>query len=104
MQIGSIQKNMSSQDKSQNFDGLKQTGKVKDFNAQFDLGVANLPAGQFSEQAKVDSYVQRLKYPVRNEVKYRYPDDIVEAQNIALAFEKPVYQPRRSNKNNGGKN
>lgn len=95
---------MSNQDKGNNFDVLKQTGNVKDFNKQFDQAVADFPTGHFSEQAKVDSYTKKLKYPVRNEVKYRRPDDIVEAQNIALAFEKPVYRPKGSYKNNGGKN
>lgn len=95
---------MSNQDKSHNFDVLKQTGNVKDFNKQFDLALADFPAGHLTEQAKVDSYTKKLKYPVRNEVKYRYPDDIVEAQNIASAFEKPVYQPKGSYKNNGRKN
>lgn len=60
---------MSNQDKSHTFNSLKQTGKVKDFNNQFDLAVANLPPGLLTEQAMIDSYVQKLKYPVRNDTQ-----------------------------------
>ncbi|CUM53491.1 uncharacterized protein AC631_02329 [Debaryomyces fabryi] len=88
------------QDKRHRLDVLKQTGTVEEFNHQFESIVGKLPAGFYSEETKVDIYVRKLQYHVRSEVQYRYPEDIEEAQNLALAFENKYYEPQDPTTNN----